>query len=207
MNKTLFLTLILLISLQGKAQPQIPNEYYIIPEDEVTVDFHQVGDRIIFNSSVTSINNFFNNDIIINKVEKAFPTSQTTFLQKIYLITLSETDKLENIRNLEGIEDAYLREESIDLSTPDDYIDFDNNKRNTALELVRAPLAWSVTHGDPNITIGISDSYFDFNHEEIMGKVIYNNGAYGSTISNHGSRVAATAAGNTNNGLGGSWIG
>jgi len=208
MNKKLFfIALLFFLSLQGKAQEQRINEYYIIPEDEITIDFNQVGDRIILNSSATSINNFFNNSVIINNVEKAFPTSQTKYLQKIYLITLSEPYNLENIKNIKGIKDAYLREESIELSTPDDYIDFDNSKRNTALELVRAPLAWSITNGDPNIAIGISDWQFDKNHEELVGKIIFDNNTSYSTISNHGSRVAAFAAGNTNNGLGSSWIG
>src|SRR5690606_37475167 len=99
MNKKLFFIILLFfLSLQGKAQEQITNEYYIIPEDEVKIEFEQIGDRIIFNSSVTAINIFFNNQVAVEKIEKAFPTSQTKYLQKIYLVTLSETDKLENRR-------------------------------------------------------------------------------------------------------------
>ena len=62
-KKLLLLITFLFLGIIAEAQEQRTNEYYIIPEDEVTINFNQVGDRIIFNSSVTAINIFFNNQV------------------------------------------------------------------------------------------------------------------------------------------------
>ena len=149
-KRLLFLVLLLLLGLFAEAQEQKINEYYIVPENEIKIDFEKTEDRIIFNTSVVSINNFFNKDVNVKKIEKAFPTSQTKYLQKIYLVTLNETNQLESIRNLKGIEDAYLREEAIELSTPNDYIDFDNNTWSSFIYCRTAKSISAYTGGQNN---------------------------------------------------------
>lgn len=72
--------------------------------------------------------------------------------------------------------------------------------RNTALDLIRAPLAWTITKGEGQ-TIGIVDSKIDMNHEEIVGKVDFELNV-SPNLSSHGTSVAALAAGNTNNEVG-----
>lgn len=73
--------------------------------------------------------------------------------------------------------------------------------------------AWDITLGDNDVTIAVVDNGFDLSHPEFLGKV-YN--AYNVLMQNdyvrpiftingidaHGTHVAATAAGNYNNGTG-----
>ena len=75
-----------------------------------------------------------------------------------------------------------------------------------ALDLINAKGAWDVNKGNRKTKIGISDSNFDINHEELIDKFSYRQ-ASNNTNYNHGTAVAITAAGNTNNGLGKSSIG
>jgi hypothetical protein len=75
-----------------------------------------------------------------------------------------------------------------------------------ALMLINAPQAWDLTQGDNQVVIAVCDQNFDVNHQDLEGKYIYydvNNNA--STT--HGTAVAITAAGKTNNGYGLSSIG
>jgi len=75
-----------------------------------------------------------------------------------------------------------------------------------ALDLIGAKEAWKINTGSRTVKIGISDSNFDLDHEELVGKyssvVPSNNSDY-----LHGTAVATAAAGNTNNSLGKSSIG
>ncbi len=70
-KKLLFLVVFLFFWIIAGAQEHRNNEYYIVPEDGVNIDFEQIGDRIILNSSVTSINSFFNNNVTVVKIERA----------------------------------------------------------------------------------------------------------------------------------------
>src|SRR5690606_16425422 len=74
------------------------------------------------------------------------------------------------------------------------------------LMLVRAPWAWTITKGNPNILVGISDTKFDFSHEELAGKVDYYINL-GTSSTKHGTGVANKVAGGTNNSKGISSIG
>lgn len=78
---------------------------------------------------------------------------------------------------------------------------FYENLPNTTLELIKAPLAWSITQGDPNILVGVVDSYYDLDHEELQGKIALNMDDSADTYS-HGTGVASSIAGNTDNGVG-----
>ena len=90
------------------------------------------------------------------------------------------------------------------LSTPNDYhTQFSNDY---ALDLINAQQAWDITHGDTSIVIAITDANYYTAHEELVGKVNYVSDNLNSDYV-HGTVVAITAAGNTNNGQGKSSIG
>lgn len=83
---------------------------------------------------------------------------------------------------------------------PNDWIgDWPND--TAALAFINAPQAWDISKGDPNIIIGVTDSYYDEDHEDMQGqyaKMATNN----NPISNHGTLVASLIAAKTNNGIG-----
>lgn len=90
---------------------------------------------------------------------------------------------------------------------PNDYIEMiDENFPNTALELIKAPLAWTITKGNPNILVGVADTKIDLNHEDLQGQIIDEIILYGHSIP-HGTGVASMVAAKTNNGLGMASIG
>jgi hypothetical protein len=90
------------------------------------------------------------------------------------------------------------------LSLPNDYnTQFANDY---ALDLIKAQEAWEITQGDTSITIAVTDANYHLGHEELTGKFDYVSDNFNSDYS-HGTAVAITAAGNTNNAVGKSSIG
>lgn len=88
---------------------------------------------------------------------------------------------------------------------PDDYnMSF---SPDWALDKIKAIGAWEYSTGDTNVIIGISDGNFYTNHEDLIGEFVDNDQTNTSTYYNHGTAVAITAAGSTNNGVGKSSIG
>ncbi|MBX2909999.1 MAG: S8 family serine peptidase [Chitinophagales bacterium] len=70
-----------------------------------------------------------------------------------------------------------------------------------AIHMIEGPCAYSVTTGSPNIKIGIVDTEFDLNHEDLSSQVqsvwgVQNTGCH------HGTIVTGCAAAATNNGKG-----
>jgi hypothetical protein len=75
-----------------------------------------------------------------------------------------------------------------------------------ALDLINAKGAWDFTKGDSSVIIAILDENYHTNHEEIIGK--YTELAPNTNPNKtHGTQVAITASGNTNNNTGKSSIG
>ncbi|HAA16037.1 MAG TPA: hypothetical protein DCE41_31765, partial [Cytophagales bacterium] len=73
------------------------------------------------------------------------------------------------------------------------------------------PAAWDITTGDPSIFLAIAEGRktgFNFTHPEVANKIVGNVSYYGTEPPHfHGTAVAGTAAGDTDNGLGLSSIG
>lgn len=91
------------------------------------------------------------------------------------------------------------------LYTPDDYnLVF---MEDYALDLIGAQEAWEYTMGDPSVEIAISDSNFDLDHQEINGTTTHIQSPLTHPNVYHGTAVAITAAGNTDNAVGKSSIG
>lgn len=143
--------------------------------------------------------------------EKAFPLSQRPMLQKIYLMVVARDTSMNNILQKEEIENLILIDdtevvltESPDpdfLVLPNDFYDLFSGERNTSLDLIRLPLAWTVTKGNTDILIGMSDANIDENHEDLVGKIedIITLGVY---TGYHGTAGASIIASKTNNNKG-----
>src|SRR5699024_2906900 len=90
--------------------------------------------------------------------------------------------------------------------SPGDFI------RNDYLDLIQAPCAWKLTKGDPNVIVGISDTYFSEAHEELDGKfdtiLAQGSASGGSDLKyKHGIETASLIAGNTDNNKGTASVG
>jgi hypothetical protein len=150
---------------------------------------------------------------LINKLDittftKAFPSSRNAGLKNVYEIgcNCDENDLLQQVAKLSTV---FVRPEIAPkyelLNTPNDYsVAF---ATDYALDMINAQDAWGITTGDSSVVIGISDSNFDLNHEELIGKYTYVTPSNTNTNYYHGTAVAITAAGKTGNFLGKSSIG
>ena len=144
----------------------------------------------------------------ITTITKAFPSSRNAGLNNVYEIgcNCDENDLLQQVSKLSSV---FVRPEIAPkyelLNTPNDYsIAFTNDY---ALNMIKAQDAWGITKGDSSVIIGISDSNYDLNHEELVGKYTYVTPGMTNSNYNHGTAVAITAAGNTDNLMGKSSIG
>lgn len=147
------------------------------------------------------------NDYSINKIDRAVASSRKRSLQNLVEITCNceESDLLVAVSKLSDIFIApEIGPHYTTLDVPNDYnIEF---AEDYALDLINAQAAWDVTHGDSSIIIAISDQNFQVTHVELVGKV-HHYDETNTAAKPHGTAVAITAAGNTNNGLGKSSIG
>lgn len=148
-------------------------------------------------------------DFQISTIEKAVPASRKTSLQALYEITCKCDDQL-LLKQLKQMNHLFEKPEIGPkyelLYTPNDYALV--TVSDYALDLINAQAAWEITKGDTSIYIGISDSNYDLTHEELIGKYFLpSTGVNYNTNIAHGTAVAITAAGNTDNGIGKSSIG
>lgn len=148
---------------------------------------------------------FSNLDI---EFKQAFPSSRQKSLQNVYEFNCNcnEADLHSTLHKIEGITGIEYGPKYETLSTiiPNDYLIYGSDY---ALGLINATQAWGITHGDPSISIAISDANYYIYHEELAGKLDYISPNNSQNDYNHGTAVAITAAGNTNNGTGKSSIG
>ena len=91
------------------------------------------------------------------------------------------------------------------LFAPND-LNFQAGISDYALTLINAPQAWDLTQGNDSVVIAISDQNFEVLHQDLEGKYIHYDASNTATTT-HGTAVAITAAGKTNNGYGLSSIG
>ncbi len=90
---------------------------------------------------------------------------------------------------------------------PSDGFTWGNNNSSWHLNAVNLPLAWDISRGNENQKIGIIDTDTRSNHSELTGKISneisYQSGLIVKLIyPGHGTSVAGTIIGNTNNDVG-----
>ena len=160
-----------------------------------------------YNSIESSMDGLMKEHKVTN-VEYIFSNSRNPELQRVVEVTCEcdAVDLYADAMNKVGsVEDAAIApSEYTPLQEPNDYsLTFASDY---ALDLINAQTAWTYTTGSPDVVLAISDQNFYANHEELTGKVKYYN--TNNTLSRtHGTAVATTAAGNTNNNLGKASIG
>ncbi len=150
----------------------------------------------------------FIEDYHITSIENAFPASKNEELKNVVEVvcTCNVDVLMQNMNeNKRDFHVAVRAPQPELLSVPNDYnLEFSNDY---ALDLINASEAWLFSTGDSSIQIAISDSNYDLNHEELQGNISHTDTSFGSSNYYHGTAVAITAAGDTDNGLGKSAIG
>ena len=144
----------------------------------------------------------------VQSVAKAFPSSRNAGLQEVYELSCScdENDLLQAVaRKSDLFVSPEIGPRYEALFTPDDY--FLAVPNDYALNLIKAQEAWNYTTGSSSVVVGVTDTNFDPQHEELQGKYTYM--SQGLTNSNvaHGTAVAITIGGGTNNSVGKSSVG
>lgn len=209
-------TIVLFLSFCFLSAQEV-KEFYVVQKighsiepDSISAN---INDELILSFSKPELQNFFQSKTLY-VYEKAFPESINDTLKNTYFIrsesSLSKT-------NLEGLSDILFVEDISDseleyMHEPNDYFyelwgGMDYVKNQTMLDLVRAPLAWEVTKGNPGVSIGIVDTPVDISHPELASKIILNEGYPPSSTYSHGTEVSSVAAGDTNNNIGFASIG
>lgn len=145
-------------------------------------------------------------DLNITGIKKAFPSSRNSELQQVYQINCNcdINELLVRASKNSNFVKPEIGPEYRVLDTPNDYTIYGYDY---ALNSIKAEQAWDITHGDTSVVIAITDVNYYYNHEELGGKIVYRTTENNTTEYTHGTAVAITAAGNTNNWAGKSSIG
>ena len=167
---------------------------------------------LILSMGNTEIATILNQKVVFD-FKKVTSVSLTPRLLRVYLLVLETGEIVSDLILREEIEKVTLLE-SIELADEpvhnyeNDYIEIlYDNLPNTVLEQIKGPLAWTVTQGDPNVLIGVIDTKFDLNHEDLQSQIVLNLDDNTWDNRTHGTGVASLAAAATNNGLGMASIG
>ncbi len=193
------------ISLSGSAQEN-PEKIWVTFNDTQDVPEVQLDGKL--KSANPEVQQLIE-EFTIYGVEQALPDSRNAELQKVYELeclcnSVDLSAKIVNeTKSLSQPEEAPKYEL---LSTPDDY----NTVFATdyALDLINAQGAWDYTTGNDGVILGISDGNFYVNHEELQTEYVsYSPYSTPTYYYQHGTAVAVTAGGSTNNSMGKSSIG
>jgi len=143
----------------------------------------------------------------VTSVEKAFSASRSKELSSVYAVSCN-CDATDLMAAMAQEGKVFVRPELAPvyqtLGLPNDYATTFAN--DYALNMIGASAAWDITTGDTSVVIAITDANYHLGHEELVGKYTHASANYSSDYT-HGTAVAITAAGNTNNAIGKSAIG
>ncbi len=147
------------------------------------------------------------NEYSVTSFEQILPSSRKEELLKVYEISCNcNKDELMSalMHGVPEISNPQPGPVYELLYAPDDYnLSF---AEDYALDLINAQEAWDFTTGDTAVDIAILDGQYDLDHSELTGTISFSDPpTFGSVY--HGTAVAITAAGNTDNAIGKSSIG
>lgn len=201
--------LLILLALQSLwVYSQSTQDYYVVVKSGYSLDTQSrtTNPNQTLNLSFQN-NNFdaFYNNKPIYYFEKAFPTAISPYLQRVYRVTLDNGNHINDFISREEIEYVELTYEGTILLNPNDYSDLDGNPLSQ-LDLIKAPLAWNITTGNPSVIVGMVDHYVDINHEDLVNEILQTFDDNG-IIQTHGTKVAGMITAETDNTIGISSIG
>ena len=175
------------------------------------VTYNIKGTRMTYSKTTNSSLNKLLNSYEIYSCKKVFTQSKKSSLQNIYLIECNDLKLMDDL--FEKFKQIYPRVENakgVSLATPNDYSDTGGFLGNQAeLDYIMASETWDLTTGSSDIIIGISDTNFTPEHEDLLNTLSLEVNVSKNNLNEnqHGSRVSSFAAANTNNGKGMASIG
>lgn len=208
MKKTIF-TILFFISVASFSQ----EKFYFYAEFSdlnqiISVKSNNDGTKTVTTTN-SSVNSILSN-YVLYKFERLSLFTKDEHLKKTYSVECNNINLMVNLQN--NYPNVFIKIEQYDtpkeLFVPNDYTilpPFDGNIYEPRhLDLIKAKQAWDITHGLPNVIIGINELGIYYFHEDLINKVV-NTFAY--TDNYHSTGVAGLSAGETNNGVGLSSIG
>lgn len=187
-------------------------EFYLVEKEFNSINF-LIKDtlstgRLSISLSQKGLNDYLSSKKV-TRFEKAFNNTKSDLLKRTYLVQIDDSTSNEDIISQFSSFGLFQTVEYINkvesLMYTNDFEIVEPIAGN-ALELVRAPMAWEITKGSSNVRIGIADSGFNIDHEDLKDNIVEHYG-YVSSIGGHGTAVAGYASATTDNGKGISSIG
>ena len=146
-------------------------------------------------------------------IQRAYPGTDNPELNNVFHVVATGNQEgaimmLESSTYFESIivEEEHEHAGCTSPATINDAYHVNNWVNNNAINQIDAKCAWSLSTGNSNVFIGIGDTEFDLNHEDLNGRIA-SSANIGSFVSAHGTSVSGCAAANTNNGKGVASIG
>lgn len=207
-----FFAMVLALNLTFSQANNNTIDYIVVMKEGYNLDYSQKsirdGSYYSFELQNNQLQNYVNSKPIY-EIKKEYPTARTPYLQRVYRISTNSEELLDSLIGRNEIEFVEKYVEGHTLSLPNDFNIPIDGERNTALDLIRAPMTWGITTGSSNVVVGITDTTFEITHEDLNTQIISNLNAQiatSTTGGNHGTQVAGMFA-NTNNNIGSSSVG
>ena len=208
MQKQLIIFLLIISSV-----PSISQEYswfYLRAKDTLfEPEFERVDEQLIYIGNDIKLKSIFS-EYVIYEFKKTFKKAKKENLKKTFFVISDKKELMTVLLNTTPHLFEFgeiIREEDKKIFEPNDYGNTSTIGENVAwqtnldyYDVMDVPKAWYYTTGSRDITIGISDGSIDSTNIEFKDKTkIFHKS---NLARGHGYSVAATAAGQGNNGYG-----
>jgi subtilisin family serine protease len=198
----LFYILLFVILLFGNVSGQ---DYYLyVSVTDTELKPKQKGEIYTNNDN---LNNILNKNEVFAYYQ-SFPNAKNPELLDFYEMHFNgKVDTLKNELLSYGFYDDIYKCDYYDINSCDNPIQINdtwianNWLNNYALELLDAQCAWNITTGNSNISVGVIDTEFDVDHEDLENQIISVDGTQ-TYFQDHGTLVSSCVAAETNNNKG-----
>lgn len=223
MKNLLTIYLLLTANFTLFAQPITSNSYFleVVLKDNVPNTYMpQRNDTYLSNS--TTLNTILN-QYQVTKYQQVYKNTNNKALKNIYQVKATgNLDSLKIYLLQTGIFESVIKKQRNALTSCSNPTSINDTwiaqgwAGRHALDAVEAPCAWSITHGSPNISVGIVDTHIDETNPDLANKItaiVGNNTPYNdwnfnpANPNSHGTRTAGIVCAQTNNNVGVASIG
>lgn len=200
----------------------LPEEPGVIPPMDTTkiiVDPEDPGQRKVFSDQVNiAVAKGVNMEDFARSLHSAFKDNlRITYYDTAINLLQVQTHEgefrqwIDTLKHFTNVKLAFPNTIFENAKTPAQDPDFKNQKKSWYFSEVEAYSAWDITEGDTSVIVAICDNGFDISHKELSGKIVspYNVTTQEHTVGvcrgegrEHGTHVAGTAIGNSDNNQG-----